>query len=113
MNKDKNKRMAKRFDFSCKAKVRFLDEDKEISANIKDINISGVRVIIGGRMFKVNTPLEIRLRINEREIQCKGRVAWVLAMRPGAGNISVFDVGIEFTEMNLEDRAFLEKVLKK
>ena len=110
MDKDNNKRRAKRFDFSCKAKVRFLDEDKEISVNIKDINISGVRVIIGGRMLKVNTPLEIKLRINERDIQCKGRVAWVLTMRPGAGNINVFDVGIEFTEINLEDRAFLEKL---
>mgnify|MGYP001607382711 CR=1 FL=1 len=111
MNKDNNKRRAKRIDFSCEAKIRFLDEDKEISVNIKDISLSGVRVIIGGRIVNINTPLAIRIRIKERYINCKGRITWVLALRPGLGNINVFDVGIEFTEMNPEDRAFLEKLL--
>jgi hypothetical protein len=64
-------------------------------------------------MAKVNTPVKIRLHINERDLQCKGRVAWVLAMRPGTGNINLFDVGIEFTEMNSEDKVFLERLLLK
>jgi hypothetical protein len=110
---DKDKRKVKRINISCKARLHFLDIDKEISVNIKDITISGIRIIIGGRMAKVNTPVKIRLHINERDIQCKGRVAWVLAMRPGTGNINLFDVGIEFTEMNSEDKVFLERLLLK
>lgn len=113
MNKDNNKRRAKRIDFSSEAKIRLLGEDQEISVNIKDITISGVKVVIGGRTLKVNTPLEIKMRISERDIQCKGRVAWVLAMRPGTGDINVFDVGIEFTEVNPEDSMFLKQLVSR
>lgn len=58
-------------------------------------------------------PLEIKMHINGRGIQCKGKVAWVLSLRPGLGNISVFDVGIEFVEVNPEDAIFLKHLLSK
>lgn len=113
-NKEKEfKRKNKRIDFSREAKIRFLDVDSQISVNIKDISTSGVRVIIGGRIVKVNTPLEIKMCINERDIKCKGRIAWVLALRPGLGNINVFDVGIEFTEIGFREKVFLEKLFEK
>lgn len=106
------KRKIERIDFSAEAKIRLLDEDAEISVNIKDITVSGARVIIT-RIIEIGAPLEIKMRINGRDIQCKGKVAWVLPLRPGLGNISVFDVGIEFTEVNPEDTIFLKHLLSK
>jgi len=111
MHKDNNKRKTKRIDFVCEAKIRFPEEEKEISVNIKDITVTGARIIIGSRIVKVNTDLEMKLHIKDRHIKCKGRIAWVLALRPSLGNISVFDVGIEFVDMKPEDRSFLEKLL--
>jgi len=105
-----NKRKTKRVEFSSEAKIRFLDEDKEMTVSVKDVTVTGARVIIAGRIVKINAHLEIKMRLNERYIQCKGRIAWALMLRPGLGNISVFDVGIEFTKMNPGDRAFLEKL---
>lgn len=105
-----NARKFKRTDFSAEVKIRILEENKEISVSVKDISLRGVRIIIGGRILKTGTALEIKMRINERDIQCKGKIAWVLTMRPGLGNINIFDVGVEFTEMSPPDQEFLEKL---
>lgn len=108
-----NARKFKRTDFSGEVKIRILEETKETSVSIKDISLRGIRVIIGGRLLKTGTPLEIKMRIKERDIQCKGKVAWVLALRPRLGNINIFDVGVEFTEISLDDQDFLEKLFGK
>lgn len=104
-----NVRKFKRIDFSGEIKVRIPEEDKEMSVGIKDISQKGVRIIIG-RALKMDQALFLRMRVNDREIQCYGRVAWVLTMRPSLGNISIFDVGIEFTKVNAGDQEFLEKL---
>lgn len=112
MNKDNQKR-SKRIEFSCELKIRILDEDKQISTTVKDISPTGARVVIGGRILKENTPIEVNMCINERDIKCKGRIAWVLAIRPGLRNINIFDVGIEFTEIGFREKVFLEKLFEK
>jgi hypothetical protein len=48
------------------------------------------------------------MSINGRHIQCKGKIAWVLPLRPGLGNISIFDVGVEFTELDPGSSVFLK-----
>jgi hypothetical protein len=70
----------------------------------------GIRIIIVGRIVKVNAPVEIKMCIQERHIQCKGKITWALPLRPGLGDIILFDAGIEFTEVNPEDKVFLEKL---
>ena len=111
MGQDNIKRKKKRINFPCEAKIRIVGEDKDINVNIKDINTSGARVIIGGRHIKVDTPLEIKINISGRCIQCRGRSVWILALRPGFGNINLFDMGVEFAELNPEDQVFLEEIL--
>jgi len=113
MDKKNIKRKMERIDFSGEIKIRLLAEDKEISVNIKDISVSGVRIIIAGRIVKVGAPLEIKMYVNERHIRCKGRIAWVFPLRPSLGNISIFDVGIEFTEVSPEDAVFLKELIAR
>ncbi len=98
-------------DFSGDIRVHILGEEKDISASIKDIGPKGIRLLIGGRILKIGTPLDIKMNIDKRDIQCKGKIAWLLAIRPGLGNISIFDVGVEFTEINPQDQEFLEQVV--
>jgi hypothetical protein len=111
VDKKNIKRKTERIDFSDEAEIHLLDEDREFSVNIKDISVSGVRIIIAGRIVKVGAPLEIKMYINQRCIQCKGKITWVLPLRPSLGNISIFDVGIEFTEVNPEDVVFLKALV--
>jgi len=113
MNNDKNKRKAKRKDFFCETKVRFAGQAGYTTVTIKDISVLGLRVVIAGRFIKPGDILEIKTCINDREIQCKGKVTWVLMLRPSLGKISVFDVGVEFFEMTAADREFLEKLIEK
>ena len=112
MNKAENRKFI-RADFSGEVKIRIPQEDKDISVGAKDISPKGIRVIVGGRFLKIGTPLEIKIHLQERDILCAGKVVWALTPRPGLGNIIVFDVGIEFTEIGLEDQEFLGKLFGK
>ncbi|MDD5252703.1 MAG: PilZ domain-containing protein [Candidatus Omnitrophica bacterium] len=102
-------RKAKRKDFSCEIKVRFPGQDTYTILAVKDISASGARVIIT-RLVKPKDSFEIKMCINGRDIQCKGKVAWALLLRPGFGRINSFDAGVEFLELSPEDRAFLAKL---
>ena len=106
------KRQAKRKDFFYEIKVRFGGQDNYTVLAVKDISATGLRVI-AARLVKAGDLLEIKMNINGRDIQCQGKVAWVLLLRPSLGNISSFDLGVEFCAMNQEDRAFLEKLIDK
>jgi hypothetical protein len=113
MNNDQNKRKAKRKDLFCETKVRFAGQPGYTAVTIKDLSVLGLRVVIAGRFVKPGDILEIKMCINDRDIQCKGKVTWVLMLRPSLGNISVLDAGIEFSEMTAADREFLEKLIGK
>ena len=103
------KRKEKRKDVFHEIKVRFPGQDIFTTLAVKDLSPSGLRVIVA-RLPKVGDSLEIKMHINDRDIQCKGRVAWVLLLRPCLGSISSFDMGVEFQDLKAEDRAFLEKL---
>ena len=110
MDNDKIQRKVKRIDFSTEIKIRFEGQTSDMSLVIKDISGFGLRAIIAGRLIKTGDCLEIKMCINGRDIYCKGKIVWALMMRPSLGNISVLDVGVEFYEINAEDREFLEKI---
>ncbi|MCX5702807.1 MAG: PilZ domain-containing protein [Candidatus Omnitrophica bacterium] len=103
------KRKAERKDFSGEAKICLLGEDIEFSATIQDISLSGIRIIVTGRIVKANTLIEIKMCVDGRPIQCNGRVAWTLPLRPGFGDIILFDAGIELINVIPEDSEFLKK----
>lgn len=104
------KRKAERIDFSGEAKIRILSEAKEFSVTVKDISISGIRIIIAGRIVEVNTPIEIKMCINDRHIRCNGKIAWALPLRPAFGDLILFDAGIELADVTAEDAAFLKRL---
>ena len=109
MDAGENNRRAKRKDFYCDIKVRFFGEDDYATLASKDISASGLRVITA-RLVKAGDSLEIKMCVNGRDIQCRGKVTWVLLLRPSLGTINSFDVGIEFCGMNSADRDFLEQL---
>lgn len=112
MDSEEIKRRNKRQNFLCEIKVCFVGQKDYTALALKDISASGLRVI-ATRLVKAGDPLKIRMSINGRDIQCKGKVAWILLLRPCLGNINSFDVGVEFDEMDTGDREFLEKLTEK
>jgi PilZ domain len=109
MDSGEAKRKAKRKEVAYEIKVRFGGQVSYAIVVVKDISALGMRVIVP-RLIKAGEALEISMLINGRNIQCKGKVAWALLLRPAMGNIPSFDVGIEFEDMPAGDKEFLEKL---
>lgn len=112
MPSDKNNRRSSRNELPYEIKLHFPGDAKEITATPKDISASGARVIIAGRLVKAAELPEIKIRIKDRDIVCKGKVAWVLMLRFGLGNVRIFDAGLEFTDMDPADKEFLRAILE-
>jgi hypothetical protein len=106
------KRRAKRKDVLYEIKVRFAGQENYTTLAVKDISAFGLRVLVS-RLVKVGDSLEIKMCLDGRDIQVKGKVVWALLLRPCLGSISSFDVGIEFNEMSQEDRGFLVRLTEK
>ncbi|PIQ87873.1 MAG: hypothetical protein COV73_01830 [Candidatus Omnitrophica bacterium CG11_big_fil_rev_8_21_14_0_20_43_6] len=109
MDGEEIKRRSKRKDFLGDVKVRFVGQPDYTTLAVKDISASGIRVI-SPRLGEAGDSLEIKMNISGRDIQCKGKVIWVLLLRPCLGNIASFDMGLEFYELKAQDRVFLEKL---
>ncbi len=111
MDNSRNKRRAKRLDFPCEARICFLGQPEYVGIVVKDISASGIRIVVPARPVKIDEPVDIKLRLKGRDIECRGKVSWALMLRPGLGNVSITDVGIEFINLGIEDREFLEKII--
>jgi len=74
----------------------------------EDIGANGVKVVIRQRL-EVNSPLELKIYIEEEPLLCKGRVAWVREResRYLEGTV-LFDTGIEFSQIGEEERALIK-----
>lgn len=111
MDNSVNKRRAKRVDFLCEARVCFLGQPEYVGIVVKDISASGMRVVVPARPVKMGEPVDIKLRLKGRDMDCRGKISWALMLRPGLGSVSITDVGIEFVNLGTEDKEFLEKII--
>ena len=105
------KRGSGRIDCNGEANIRFLADGRQISASIKDLSLTGVRVVMPARIITPGSPIELDMCINSRYVKCKGKFVWALPLRPGLGGVPIFDAGIEFTEMGSGDRLFLKQLI--
>jgi hypothetical protein len=110
MGAEEGKRKAKRKDVRYEIKARFPDQENFTSLVAKDLSATGIRVV-ATRLLKIGDVLDIKMCVNGRDIQCQGKVAWFLLLSPCLGGISPFDVGMEFLQMNQDDKEFLEKLV--
>ena len=107
------KRRFPRASYPCKVLVSTDKETEEFSLHTENISSGGVRIIFQ-KPQPINTPLDIEVVVGKRRVSTKGRVVWVLEIKsPGAGKADLFDTGIEFTQLNTEDREFLSKMIEE
>ena len=91
--------------------VKLAPEEKIFSALTKDISPGGVRVMTNVAL-PVDSPvkLEIALRRRRRLIKATGKVRWSRSIY----GEELFEMGVEFTEISLEDKMILlEHTYKK
>ena len=88
-------------------------EDKTYSIHTENISAGGLRVILDKKLA-INTPLRIELELGLKDIKCKGRVVWVTEIKsPGAEKANLFDTGIEFTQIESQDKKFLVELIER
>jgi hypothetical protein len=112
MDGEEIKKRANRKNLIFDIKARFSGKGDYITVTVKDISTTGLRVI-SPRLLEPGDILEIKMNIGGREIQCNGKVAWCLFVRPGIGSITTFDMGLQFVDLKTEDRDLLEKLIEK
>jgi hypothetical protein len=112
MDGEEIKRRASRKNLIFDIKVRFSGKGDYITVTVKDISTTGLRVI-SPRLLETGDILEIKMNIGDRQVQSSAKVAWCLQVRPGIGNVSTFDMGLQFQGLKTEDRDLLEKLIEK
>lgn len=106
------KRKFLRARFPCKILIYNFPEHS-ISTHTENISAGGVRVIIGERI-EANSLVGVEIHFRENKIQCRGRVAWVVDKKsPYRKGISYHDTGIEFCEIDEEDRSMINDTVEK
>ncbi len=111
MDGEEIKGRARRKNLIFDIKVRFSGKGEYVTVAVKDISATGLR-IISPRLLEAGNLLEIKMNIGGQDIQCQGKVAWCLFVRPGVGNVTTFDMGLEFLGLKTEDKNLLEKLIE-
>jgi len=101
-----------RLTYPCKINLPSEEGEETFTLHTENISSGGVRIILQEKLSR-GTPLTIELSIGKERIKTQGRVAWVLDITtPGAKEPDLFDTGIEFTSLSLEDRSFLSRQIE-
>jgi len=88
-------------------------ENKVYSLHTENISAGGLRVILEKKLA-INTPLSIELGLGLKDIKCKGRVIWVTDIKSlQMGEVTLFDTGIEFTQIEPQDRKILRELIER
>ena len=111
----KEKRRFKRTDYNTNVKWKSLATPSQGTAVIpditKDISAGGIRLALY-ELLEIGSRLELEFTIGgERTIKAKGWVKWIDRIKmTGDDKTTVgYYIGIEFTDLNKEDKAFIDK----
>ena len=106
------KRKFIRVRFPCKILLHSFPEHI-ISTHTENISAGGLRVITGERI-EAGTIVGIELHLKGNKIICKGKIAWVVDKKsPYRKGISYHDTGVEFCEIDDQDRNMIKVTIEK
>ncbi len=113
------KRRFKRTDYNTNVKWRSLATPSQGMAVIpditKDISAGGIRLALYERL-ETGTRLELELAIGgDKTIKAKGHVKWIDRIKMTSDDKTTvgYYVGIEFTDLSREDKAFIDRFVSR
>lgn len=112
-----NKRQFPRMSYPCLIVIRNGDDDKNniVLTHTDNVGVGGVCVVLK-QPVKIFSVLEIELDLLDlgNHIRCKGKVAWNIEKDSGdKKSQKIFDVGIEFMDIEEKDRSRLQEVINR
>ena len=97
-----------RANFLCKVILR--SSQKEFLTHTQNISIGGVRILLFEDL-KVKNEVELII-FASRRLEVSGRIIWSLEIDKKEDE-SLFDIGIEFLNLEEPDRKFLEELVEE
>ncbi|MDD4293989.1 MAG: PilZ domain-containing protein [Candidatus Omnitrophica bacterium] len=105
------KRRFIRANFPCKITIN-TPKKHLITTHTENIGAGGVRVLVEEEMA-ISSLVELEVSLPKQAIACKGRVVWNIKKNSSyAEQISLFDVGVEFFEINQIDKDIVDAFVK-
>lgn len=96
-----------RANFPCKITI-FTPTKHTLSTHTENIGAGGVRIIIEEKI-DISSMVNLSIYLDKEPIRCKGRIVWVVEKKtPFSGNAFFYDTGIEFYEINDDDRRLVK-----
>ncbi|MCK9572843.1 MAG: PilZ domain-containing protein [Candidatus Omnitrophica bacterium] len=106
------KRRFVRAKFPCSISIHTLHEHI-ITTYTENISAGGVRVIIEEKL-EMSSTVGLEVQINKNIIVCKGRIVWVVDREsPYKKGLRYHDTGIEFYEINENDRRVINDAIEE
>jgi len=98
-----NRRKFVRVDFPYTLHV-YTSEESAFSAYTENVSESGIMITVTQKL-EISSAVGLEIYTKEKTIVCKGKVAWVKKRKSKYLKDTVFfDIGIEFVEIEEEDR---------
>jgi len=97
-----------RANFLCKVILR--SSQKEFLTHTQNISAGGVRILLFEDL-EVKSKVQLVL-FASRRLEMEGRIIWSLGIEKEVGE-PLFDIGIEFLDLEKSDKEFLEHLVDK
>ena len=109
-----NKRKFPRHSINVELNVAFDSKVKYVEATTENIGVGGLCFMSDKRIdpFQEVT-LKLKLADGAMPIECNGRVSWIVEKHTVQPSNNEFDIGIEFVNINSNDRSRIEKMISE
>lgn len=105
------KRRFVRANFPCKIEVH-IPKELSIHSHTENIGEGGVRVIIEKKL-DMDSMVDLQIYLGKESIDCKGKIVWVVEkINPLDKEALFFDTGIEFRDINDDDRKLIGNLVE-
>lgn len=110
LNNEVNRRKFPRAAFPCK--IIMESPIRLLVSHTENLSEGGIRVILEEKLNAfANVGMEMFLE-KDRPIKCKGRVMWVMEkINPLDHKATLYDTGIQFTNINQADKDYISKLV--
>lgn len=105
------KRRFVRANFPCKVIIRTPTQHL-INTHTENIGAGGVRIIIGEKL-DVSSMVGLEIYLDKDSVKCEGKIVWMVERVSSAENEPfLFDTGIEFYDINDDDRNLITNLVE-
>ena len=111
-----NRRKFPRVYYPCLIVLKYAEGAQEsILTHTENLGVGGISAIVK-KNLKIFSPVDLELDVLDLggHIKCQGRVVWSIRRKEDDSKKPMFyDVGIEFSNLNNEDRVRIEDIVKR